>query len=85
MEFFPHNSSILVECIQKDIETKVIDGIQVTCHQIPLYKVISIGENKDLPYGAGDIVTSDSTGTQLKLDGRLLSLFDVNKIIGKVE
>lgn len=75
------NNIIICEMVVDTTREMSTNGISYKVDQMPIYKVLSVGDIDDLK--AGDHIVCSSTGTCLNLDSKIY-MFEHKNVIGKV-
>lgn len=85
MKLIPQNKNVICKCISLDEKTTE-SGFTYKSNDIALYEVISFADaiKKDVDIEVGDIITTNSTGTKVEVDGVEYYIFNSENIIGKI-
>lgn len=82
----PHNNTVLCKQLNSNSIEDNKNGIVFQRENLPLYEVVSIGENvKKIDLEVGDMIVSNSQPTKFNLDGTMFFLIHDDHIAGKVQ
>lgn len=86
MTVVPHNNAVLCKQLNNSSTEVAKAGIVFQRENLPLYEVVSIGENvKKIDLEVGDVIVTNSQPTKFNLDGIMFSLIHDDHIAGKVQ
>ena len=86
MKAVPHYNAVLCKQLNISSTEDKKDGIVFQREDLPLYEVISIGENvKKIDLEIGDTIIINSQPTKFNLDGTMFFLIHDDHIAGKVQ